>query len=346
MEKSLMPGIRDEIRSQPEVIRSTIQSINAALPGVASYAADLKNGRQVIITGMGGSYSAGTLAQFGLIERGVQAVTVESSELLYHSHHLFDSKPLIVMISQSGESREVVRLLEELDKRQAECPVIGITNAPRSTLANRSTHTLMMQAGEEKTVSTKTYTCTLAALILLTDALTGSDNLRALEETAEAIESALPDWETQAKQIAERIGKTTFIEFLGRGASRASALTAALITKETAKLPTEGMVGGQFRHGPLEVLAPEITVAIFMGSGTERTLNEGLAADIEARGASVIRIGSDVEHDLGFNIPALDDFVLPIAEIVPVQLLAIELAAQRGFPVGEFRYGTKVTTSE
>ncbi|MEO8393021.1 MAG: SIS domain-containing protein [Chloroflexota bacterium] len=342
-----MPGIRDEIRSQPEVIRNTIQSIRTALPALAPYAADLKNGRQVIITGMGGSFSAGTLAQFGLIDNGVQAMTVESSELLYHSQRLFDSKPLIVMISQSGESREVVRLLEELGKRQAKCPVIGITNTPGSTLAKRSTHTLIMQAGEEKTVSTKTYTCTLAALILLTDALSGSDNLQALEQTAQAIEAALPEWETQAHLIAERIAKTTFIEYLGRGASRASALTAALITKETAKLPTEGMVGGQFRHGPLEVLAPEITVSIFMGSGIERTLNNVLAADIEARGAQAIRIGSGLkQHELGFSVPALDDFVLPIAEIVPVQLLAAELAAQRGFPVGEFRYGTKITTTE
>ena len=341
-----MPGIRDEIRSQPEVIRKTIQSVRAALPALAPFAADLKNGRQVVITGMGGSFSAGTLAQFGLIENGVQAVTVESSELLYHAQHLFDPRPLFIMISQSGESREVVRLLEALDKRNAECPIIGITNTPDSTLEQGSTQTLLIQAGEEKTVSTKTYTCTLAALVLLTAALTGWDAAPQVEQAAHAIETALPDWEAQAKQIAERIGKTTFIEFLGRGASRASALTAALITKETAKLPTEGMVGGQFRHGPLEVLAPEITVVLFMGTQIERTLNDALATDIEARGASVIRIGSGVQGDLGFNIPALDDFVMPIAEIVPVQLLAAELAAQRGFPVGEFRYGTKVTTTE
>lgn len=341
-----MPGIRDEIRSQPEVIRKTIQAVSAALPAIAPYANDLDNGRQVIFTGMGGSFAAGTLAQFGLIESGIQAVTVESSELLYHSHHLFDSKPLIVMISQSGESREVVRLLDELDKRQAGCPVIGITNTLKSTLAKRSTQTLVIQAGEEKTVSTKTYTCTLAALVLLTGALSHSDRLRSLEQAAQTIESALPDLEVQAKQIAARLSKTSFIEYLGRGASRASALTAALITKETAKLPTEGMVGGQFRHGPIEVLAPEITIAIFMGSGIERSLNDVLAADIEARGASVIRIGSNVQHDLGFDISALDDLIMPIAEIVPVQLLAVELAAQRGFPVGEFRYGTKITTSE
>jgi len=341
-----MPGIRDDIREQPQVIRNTIRSIKAGLPSIASYVPELKQGRQVIITGMGGSFSAGTLAQFGLIEGGVQAVTVESSELLYHWEHLFDAKPLIITISQSGESREIVRLLDELDKRQANCPVIGLTNTPNSTLAKRSTQTLVMQAGEEKTVSTKTYTCTLAALVMLTAALTGKDAAEAVEQAAQAIETSLPEWEAKAKQIGERLSKTSFVEYLGRGASRASALTAALITKETAKLPTEGMVGGQFRHGPIEVVAPGVTVAIFMGFGTERSLNDLLAADIEERGAAVIRIGSEVQHELGFNVPALDDMVAPIAEIVPVQLLAVELAAQRGFPVGEFRYISKVTTQE
>ena len=60
----------------------------------------------------------------------------------------------------------------------------------------------------------------------------------------------------------------------------------------------------------------------------------------------VIRIGSAIDHPLGFDVPSLDDFVLPIAEIVPVQLLAAELAEQRGFVAGEFRHGTKVTTTE
>jgi glucosamine--fructose-6-phosphate aminotransferase (isomerizing) len=344
-----MPGIRDEIRSQPEVIRKTIQSIRAALPSIAPYAAELKNGRQVIITGMGGSFAAGTLLQFGLGESEIPSSVIESSELLYHQHLLLNNNPLIVMISQSGESREVVRLLDELEVRHIPCTIIGVTNTANSTLSRRSTYTLLMQAGEEKTVSTKTYTCTLTALVLLMTALNGSDQnaaAHALEQTAQAIESALPGWETQAKRIADRIAKTTFMECLGRGESRASALTAALITKETAKLPTEGMVGGQFRHGPFEVLSPEISVLMFMGISGERTLDQALGADIEARGATVIRIGSDVRDDLGFNLPALDPFLTPIAEIIPVQLLAVELAARRGFVPGEFRFITKVTTSE
>jgi len=340
-----MPGLRDEIREQPEALRRTIQSVTASLPAVRPYAADLKQGRQVIITGMGGSFSAGTLGQFGLMESGVQALSIESSELIYHQAVL-EPKPLIVMISQSGRSVEIARLLGDLKSR---CPIIGITNGLENPLAAQSTHSLIIQAGEEKTVSSKTYTCTLAALVLLTSALTDraeQDAIRSLEQAAQAIETALPEWEAHAKQIAERIRQTTFIEFLGRGVSRASALTGALITKETAKLPTEGMVSGQFRHGPIEVLDSNITVVILMGSGAERRLNETLADDIEARGAQVIRIGIDIKGDLGFNLPPLDDFVLPMAEIVPVQLLAAELAAQRGFPIGEFRYIAKITTTE
>jgi glutamine---fructose-6-phosphate transaminase (isomerizing) len=344
-----MPDLRDEIREQPQAIRQTIQSVIGNLSAVRQYAAALKDGRQVILTGMGGSFAAGTLCQFGLVESGIAAWTVETSELLYHHRALLDMNPIIVMISQSGESREIVRLLGELAALGSQCPVIGVTNNTQSTLARETTHALFIAAGEEKTVSSKTYTCTLAALVLLTSALTGrgeEEAISSLEGTAQAIETFLPGWEAQAKHIAEHIRQTTFIEFLGRGASRASALTGALITKETAKLPTESMVGGQFRHGPIEVLAPEITIAIFMGSGAELQLNKTLANDIEGRGARVIRIRKNIQQDMGFNLPPLDDFVMPIAEIIPIQLLAAELAAQRGFPVGEFRYGTKVTTSE
>ncbi len=344
-----MPGIRDEIRSQPEVIRKTAESVSEGLSALKSYAAELKSGRPVIITGMGGSYSAGMLLQFGLIESGIPAFVIESSELLYHNRPLLANNPLIMMISQSGESREVVRLLEELTTRNIDSTIIGLTNTPGSTLATRSTRTLLMQAGNEKTVSTKTYTCTLAALILLNSALTGADQaaaIQAVKAAAQAIEQSLPAWEAKAKHVAEHIKTTTFLECLGRGASKASAFTAALISKETAKLPTEGMVGGGFRHGPIEVVTPEISVTIFMGTGTDRSLNDLLAADIEARGASVIRIGSEIDHDLGFNLPALDDFTLPLAEIVPAQLLAVELAALRGFTPGEFRYIAKVTTKE
>ncbi|HVU09744.1 MAG TPA: SIS domain-containing protein [Phototrophicaceae bacterium] len=344
-----MPGIRDEIRSQPTVIRKTVEVVSAGLSKLTPYAAELKSGRPVIITGMGGSYSAGMLLQYGLIESGIPAFVIESSELLYHQQALLANKPLIVMISQSGESREIVRLLDELTTRRTDCTVVGLTNTPNSTLAQRSTHTLMMQAGDEKTVSTKTYTCTLAALILLNSVLTGSDHgvaRQALEQAAQALETSLPTWETQAKQVAERIKATTFLECLGRGAAKASAFTAALITKETAKLPTEAMVGGGFRHGPIEVVTPEISVMIFMGSGTDRSLNDLLAADIEAREASVIRIGSAIDHELGFNLPALADFIMPLVEIVPAQLVAVELAALRGFTPGEFRYIAKVTTKE
>ena len=136
-----MPGIRDEIRSQPDVIRKTIRSVSTGLDALAPYAAELKNGRPVIITGMGGSHSAGMLLQYGLIERNIPAFVIESSELLYHQRPLLANNPLIVMISQSGESREVVRLLAELTTRKIDCAVIGITNTPNSTLAtHRNVH--------------------------------------------------------------------------------------------------------------------------------------------------------------------------------------------------------------
>lgn len=343
-----MPTLRDEIRQQPETIRRTIDSVVPSLAALKPYTEELRNGRPVVVTGMGGSYAAGTLCHFGLMENRITAFMMETSELV-HRKALLEQKPLTVIISQSGQSVEIVRLVDDLKRDPAHGAIIGVTNTPGSALATGSTQTLLTQAGEEKTVATKTYTCTVAGLVLLADALCGksqAESIAHVQQAADAIEAALPAWETRAREIGQAIKDAQFVEFLGRGASRASALTGALVTKETAKIPTEGMVGGQFRHGPLEVLQAGIVVAIFMGSGAERALNEALATEIETRGAQVIRIGSAIDHPLGFDVPSLDDFVLPIAEIVPVQLLAAELAEQRGFVAGEFRHGTKVTTTE
>jgi glucosamine--fructose-6-phosphate aminotransferase (isomerizing) len=123
-------------------------------------------------------------------------------------------------------------------------------------------------------------------------------------------------------------------------------MTAALITKETAKIPTEGMVGGQFRHGPMEVIAPPVTTVIFASSGRTRDLNVNLARDLAGREGPVVMIGMSVPGALHIAVPSTDEWLTPILEIVPIQMIAAELAAQRGLQVGHFRYGQKVTTTE
>ncbi len=343
-----MAGLLTEVYEQPAALHHTLDALATDVRQVERHAVQLQQGklRRVIFTGMGSSYWAAFPCMIALHERDITAFALESSEFMYYHRALLDEQTLVVAISQSGRSVEVVKLLDAISPQT---PVIGITNDPQSPLAQRSTTRLLFKAGEELTVSTKTYTCTLAALHLLAAALTGGSTQTAIDEVrqvADAMERSLPAWNTRALGIVERIQPVAFVIFVGRGPSRASCMTSALITKETAKIPTEGMVSGQFRHGPMEVVAPGITTVIFAGPGQTRDLNLSLARDLTGREGSVVVVGADVPKALTVEVPAASEMLTPVAEIVPVQLIAAQLAARRGLEVGTFRFGQKITTTE
>lgn len=344
-----MTTLRHDIFSQPAVLRSAITSILPQMESLEAHAAQLRAGQvdRVILTAMGGSYAALFPALLDLIGGGINAVAVEASELLYDYRPMITPRTLVVAVSQSGASVEVVRLFDEA---LAGIPVIGVTNTPGSPLAERSTARLLIGAGEETAVSTKTYTCTLACLRLMTAALRAGEPLDSLAEslrqTADYIEAALPAWERRASELAAALEPLAFGVFMGRGVHRASALAGALVVKETAKIPTEGMVSGQFRHGPIEVLARGVTPFIFMGTGQSYNLHVQLARDLASKGTQAVCIGAGVLSDWAISAAPPPLALLPIAEIVPVQLLAAALAERRGIVPGTFYHSRKVTTTE
>ncbi len=343
-----MTRLIDDVFSQPAILRRAIDSLSTQLLAAAPWRAALRDGQitRVVFTAMGGSFSAVFPAMLKLIAHGIEVFAVESSELLYDYRHLLHDRTLVIAVSQSGESVEVVKLFDAVIGQR---PVIGVTNTPGSSLARRSQLALFIGAGEENAVSTKTYTCTLTALDLLTAALLGEplEPLAAsLRQTADTIEAALPGWQAMADTLAASLEPVRFLIFMGRGIHRASALASALIVKETAKLPTEGMVTGQFRHGPMEVMAPGVTPFIFMGSGAAVELHRTLAQDFDSKGIPVVTIGAPAFNDRSIRVQPPDPARLPLAEIVPIQLLAAALATRSGIEPGTFFHSRKVTTVE
>ena len=344
----------NEMRAQPQVLRDTLAALPAQMHVLDPIAAQLANRqiKRVVFTGMGGSFHATAPAILHLIQHGIPSFAVEASELLNHALPLLDDQTLCIAISQSGGTVEVVRLLEAIDNQVR---MIGITNTVDSELGRRCDTTISLKAGLEEAVSTKTYTCTLAALHVLARKLTGDDLDKAIDQAlgaTDCLSSQIELWDAQMRMFVQQQAQTQpirFVTYLGRGPSRASAMTGALVTKETAKLPTEGMVGGQYRHGPLEGMEPGTLVAIFAGTGHARELNIKLARDLIDLGGSVLWIGEDAGLTSATTLELtceLNQWVRPIAEIVPVQLFAAHLAQQRGLVPGKFRYITKVTTTE
>ncbi|MCW5981829.1 MAG: SIS domain-containing protein [Bryobacteraceae bacterium] len=336
------PYLRDLLR-QPGAVRDTIGALAhdnraASLPLRASRA------RRFVLTGMGSSLHALHPLCARLNAAGRPAAMVETGELLrYHPNALHDAA--LVVVSQSGRSAEIVRLAR---RRLDSCVVIGVTNAPDSPLARRADAVVLMAAGEESTVSCKTYLATLAALAWLGDALCGAADGRALtllEKAVPTIESYLTAWKDHVRSLARLLRGVDSLFLAGRGDSLAAASTGGLIIKEAAHFHAEGMSAPQFRHGPFEMLGRRIMVLVFAGAKPVRKLNLRLADDIRLAGGQSQVIGEDAAEAV-FQIRPPSEIARPLLEILPVQMITLALAAAAGREAGRFERASKITRVE
>lgn len=300
---------------------------------------------RVVLTGMGGScFGLHTLA-IGLSANGWTTQIVETSELIYYYPHLLAPSTLLVAVSQSGKSAETVRLLE-LNSRRAR--VIGVTNWPDSPLAQQSDFAVMTAAGDEYSVSCKTYVCAQMALHMLGAALTRSNATATLQEmqpVPELFRQYLANWKSHVHELADLLRGVTDIFLVGRGPSLASAQTGALTLKESTHFHAEGMSSAALRHGPLDMLKEGIFVGIFAGDARTKFLNEALASDVASTGARAALISEDASLT-SCRLPAELESFRPMLEMLPIQMMTLALSALANREAGKFVRATKVTTTE
>lgn len=363
-----------DILSQPAALRRALEQADFEPLEPLSWKLEKGRIQRVILTGMGASFYGLYPAWLRLAGAGISAVWVDAAELTQHAPRLIDEYTLVWIASQSGYSGEVVSLLKLLEERPP-AALLGITNDAGSALGEFLLRNpseigavlLPLFADPEVTPSTRTYLNTLALSQLAALALeTPSDRLNRLDlerirlaHTAETIEAYLADWEKIVSQIAEMfsdfgrksVSKPPSLALLGRGASLTSALTGALCLQEAAKIPALGFQAGEFRHGPLEMADENLLVWIFSGErgSPAAGLNRLLWNDLRKLNVRAWLLG-EPEPDAGgagwYPIPKASGFGLPLAEIIPVQLLCYVLAREAGFEPGTFRHIGKVTTAE
>jgi glucosamine--fructose-6-phosphate aminotransferase (isomerizing) len=269
---------------------------------------------------------------------------VETSELVHYKNRFFDPKTLIVAVSQSGQSVEMVRLAEVNRKRSA---VIAVTNTPESPLVEHATAALFTQAGAEFSVSCKTYVTALMALKWLGDILCQRDvqrSRRELKHAAPAVAAYLADWKEFVLRLARELDDIRHLFLVGRGGSLAAVGTGALIVKESDHFHAEGMSSASFRHGPFEMLSEETFVLVFSGDAKTRDLNLRLLTDIKQQGGRAELIGEKASLEC-FRLTD-GGGIRPILEVLPVQMITLALAALAGREPGKFELATKVTTTE
>jgi len=335
-----------DILNQPRALRDTLAKLTPP-SHLNRLAVKLNRGQfhRIVLTGMGSSFHVLHPLNLALVAAGFTPILVETSELIHYENQLLNAKTLVVAVSQSGKSAEMVRLLE-INRRQA--PIIAVTNSPRSPLANGSQATLLTRAGKEFSVSCKTYLTALLALRWLGDFLCEQDlrkTRQELRETPLAVECYLANWKDHVRTLADQLTRIRHLFLVGRGASLAAVGTGALIIKESAHFHAEGMSSAAFRHGPLEMLSRETFVLAFAGAPKTRELNHRLWQDIQAKDGKADIVG-EAGSGLPYCLPSVPLSLLPILEILPVQMITLALAARRGREAGRFELASKVTTVE
>lgn len=355
-----------EIHEQPKVLRETMKERMPDSNGRKFFAEidtspwDWQKVTRIHIVACGTAYYAGIAGKY-MIER-VARIPVEvdmASEFRYREPILL-AGDVVIIISQSGETADTLGALREAQRRGAK--VLAVTNVMGSTVSREADFVVYTQAGPEIAVaSTKAYISQLLIMLMLAFKL-GSLRGNVTEiELAEWMEKlrVLPYWVEkvllQEKTIANwarQIARYQDFFFIGRDLDYALSLEGALKLKEISYIHAEAYAAGELKHGPLALISGGTPVVALT---TQSRLVEKALSNIEvvkARGASVYHItnseiisrSEDNEHILA--LPELDDLLMPILAIVPLQLLAYHAAVAKGNNVDKPRNLAKSVTVE
>jgi glucosamine--fructose-6-phosphate aminotransferase (isomerizing) len=329
-----------DIADQPDALRAFA---HAGPPPGLSQLLEARYDR-VVLTGMGSSHYAALPSWRRLVANGIAAWWVDTGQLL-DSPRLVTPRTLLIATSQSGASGELVTLLGS-QSGIAPAALVAVTNDPDSPLAAAADAVVALHCGDEATVSTKSYLNTLAAHQRLTAALLGApddDGLDAAKALDEFTGTAL------LTEVASAFAGApdSRLAFIGFDDHAATALYAGLITKEGAKIPAEGYIGRQFRHGPLELAGSGLTAVLFGGSDPARNTSLlRLGRDLIAAGSAVVAVANgELPDAIRICPPAASLTAQLVHGAVVAQHLTVALARARGVTPGAFTYGSKVTTA-
>jgi glucosamine--fructose-6-phosphate aminotransferase (isomerizing) len=332
-----------DILDQPRALRRNLQT--PAPSGLAEFTSSWRTSANpfVVLTGMGSSFHALHPIAIRLSESGVRAIMLETSELIYYWTGLLQPETILIVVSQSGRSAEIVRLLELIRERSH---LIAVTNDADSPLARAADSLCFIEAGRESTVSCKTYVSSLLALdrianILCSSAANGFDSSSAT--IADQVEAYLSHLREHVDEAQDLLGDMRHMILAGRGPSLASAGTGGLIIKEAARFPAEGMSAAAFRHGPLEMVSPHLFLLLFEGDSRCSEMHRRLAADVAGLGGKAQLVSEHQQTGL-LRLAHTSESLRPILEILPVQMITLALAAREGREAGAFVHASKITS--
>jgi glutamine---fructose-6-phosphate transaminase (isomerizing) len=345
----------DEINEQPQALRDTLDFYlegegKKRLSEAVQHWNPKKNQR-IIFTGMGSSFFISSLASTILNCHGIPAQAINAGELIHYQFPVIVPGTLLICISQSGESYEIIRILE---KRSEEVTCIGICNEPDSTLAKCSNVTLISMAGKEFMTSTKTFSSTALVAIIFSICLAGQwkpETIARIELIVDAVKYLIKSHSQWLPPVMELLRKVNYVQLVARGPSMAAAQQGALMFMEGARNPASALYSGEFRHGPMELVQDGFLAIILAPEGETYHSHLKLAEDIIHFGGRVIILSNKdpeaiPEGMFCLNIPCEQEYFFSIPAIIPLQFMVNQCAWEKGSIPGEFIRGSKVTRIE
>ena len=348
-----------EIYEQPQAIRRTLGlylAQNGLKPDVASLLAgwSIPEG-EILIAASGSSRHSGLAAEIMLEDLCGLAVDVEYASEYSCRGGLDLRQPSVLVLSQSGETSDTLAALREARGRGQK--TLAITNATASTMASEADVSMPLAAGLERAIpATKSFTCQLAVLYLLAlyegarlrriDAAALTAHIAELRALPSKIEAQLDGWRHRMARLANKYSSASTFLYLGRGIHYAIAREGALKLKEASYIHAEGYPSGELKHGPNALVTVHVplvvlaTVDLELDASVlryEKTLQ--LLRDMKQQGATVIAIANAGDEEVAgmvsdcVAVQPASEHLLPIPEVIPLQLFAYFMALEHGIDV-------------
>jgi glutamine---fructose-6-phosphate transaminase (isomerizing) len=334
-----MTRFLEDILRQPDELKQTLGYLGGAgWHQLEEAAGTLRRASQVYLTGIGSSWHAALCAGplFAACARPVYLQ--DAAELLHFAE--FPRDAVIVAISRTGKSVEIVRLLEKA--RESGASVIAVTNAENGALARQAQIPIIVPVSFDHGISVNTYsTLVIAAGVLAWTALRSFDDslIATLSGVIGSAARSIAGWQEQIAHTAWlRPGASYY--FLARGSSLGSCHEARLLWEEGAKFPATAMGTGGFRHGPQEMVAAGMRFGIWIDGRRMREEDLAVARDLRSLGAAVMLIGQNLPEDAGdlvLQLPEMSAEWQFVIDCIPAQLAAERLARMAGADCDSFR---------
>jgi glutamine---fructose-6-phosphate transaminase (isomerizing) len=340
--------MRREIAEQPQAVAATVEEVRRRGDQLRAAAVGR---RRILLVARGSSDNAAVYGRY-LVEThlGVPAALAAPSVATHYRARLDLSDTLVVSVSQSGRTEEIVEVQRWAAAQGA--ATVAISNDAESPLAVDADVPLTTQAGTERAVpATKSYSSQLAALAGMVASLPGGDDVWPLLERAPAELARLEEAEEGVAGAVDVLASSDQTLVTGRGLVFGTALEVGLKLEETCLRPVRGLSYADLRHGPIAVVGPGLTAVVVAAQDGPllRPIVE-LARDLTDRGGRVLAVGGDADlaATASYHLPGPDlpEPVAPLGLIVPAQLVVESLARRLGLDPDAPRGLSKVTATD